>query len=172
MIADRGKAGVREQIFNGKIVDLVLLDGKWEIAHHADAVGILIARQRQVLGVSQLRPAIGRVSWEIPAGLIDPGETPLEAAAREAAEEVQLGGRLQLIGRFFSSPGFTDEEVHLFELLDHVPAAGVPDPDEKLTPHWRDALAAWRDVLDGKLATSSVTALALRHVLARHGISP
>lgn len=162
---------MRQPIFEGKIVDLVVLDGKWEVVRHADAVGILIARGRQVLGVSQLRPAIGRVSWEVPAGLIDPGETPAEAAAREAAEEVQLGGRLQLIGRFFTSPGFTDEEVHLFELHDSAPALGAPDPDERLTPQWRDALAAWNAVLAGQLATSSVTALALRHVLARHGVT-
>lgn len=163
---------VQELIYEGRIVRLVILGGKWEVVQHADAVAVLITRGREVLGVNQKRVAVGRTTWEIPAGLIDPGEEPEDAAEREAAEEVQLGGRLQLVSRFFVSPGFTDEEVFLYELKDPVHAPGVPDADERLTPQWRDALEAWNAVTDGQLATSSVTAVALRHVLAREGVLP
>ncbi|NLG08006.1 MAG: NUDIX hydrolase [Deinococcales bacterium] len=163
---------MREVIFDGRIVRLVVLDGKWEVVEHADAVGVLVARGRQVLGVRQPRVAIGRDSWEVPAGLVDPDEDPLRAAAREMAEEAQLGGRFELIARFYTSPGFTDEETYLYELHEAAPVDGTPEADEELTLEWRDALEAWEAIKDGRLATSSVTAVALRHVLAREGVAP
>ncbi len=163
---------VRELIYDGRIVRLVILDGKWEVVEHASAVAVLITRGRQVLGVRQKRVAIGRTTWEIPAGLIDPGEEPADAAARETAEEVQLGGRLEFLNRFYVSPGFTDEEVFLFELHDPVAAEGTPDEGERLTPEWLDAGEALAAVRSGELATSGVTVLALQHVLAREGVLP
>lgn len=162
---------MQELIFDGKIIRLVIVDGKWEVVEHASAVAILITRGRQVLGVRQERVAVKRSTWEIPAGLIDPGEEPATAAARETAEEVQLGGRLELITRFYVSPGFTDEEVFLYELHDPVTAPGEPDPDERLTPEWLDAYEAWQAIRDGELASSGVTVAALQHVLARHGVT-
>lgn len=163
---------MREVIYDGAIVRLVKLAGKWEVVEHASAVAVLITDGRRVLGVSQQRVAVGRTTWEIPAGLIDPGETPADAAAREAAEEVKLGGRLRLLTRFYVSPGFTDEEVHLFELSDAVPVEGNLDEDEVLVPEWRDSLEAWRAIRAGTLATSGVTVAALQFVLARHGELP
>ncbi len=160
---------VRKEIYDGRIVRLVILDGKWEVVEHASAVAVLITDGSKVLGVRQERVAVGRSTWEIPAGLIDAGEEPAAAAAREAAEEVQLGGRLEFITRFYVSPGFTDEEVFLYELHDAVAADGTPDPDERLTPEWLDAREAWRAVQAGTLATSGVTVVALQHVLARLG---
>ena len=73
----------RETIWTGRIVTLELLGGRYEVARHASAVAILAVRDGVVLGVAQDRPAIGRRTWELPAGLIDPGEAPLEAAVRE-----------------------------------------------------------------------------------------
>lgn len=163
---------MREVIYDGRIVRLIIKDGKWEVVEHASAVAVLIARGTKVLGVRQERVAIGRTTWEIPAGLIDPGEEPEEAAARETAEEVQLGGRLEFINRFFVSPGFTDEEVFLFELHDAVEAEGTPDESERLTPEWLDAAEVLAAVRQGELATSGVTMLALHLVLARHGLLP
>ncbi len=163
---------MRQPIFEGKVLRLSVLDGRWEVVEHGGSVAVLAARGTQVLGVKQRRPAIGRVSWEVPAGLLDPGEEPLEAAARELAEEAQLGGRLELIARFHTSPGYSAEETFLFELFDPQPAEGTPDQTEELTVEWRDAREVWDDVLAGRLATSSVTAVALRHVLARAGATP
>ena len=163
---------MREVLYDGRIVRLVILDGKWETVEHASAVAVLITRGQQVLGVKQQRPAVGRTTWEIPAGLIDPGEEPEAAARRETAEEGQLGGRLEFVTRFFVSPSFTNEEVFLYELHDPQPAAGSPDADERLTPEWRDALEVWQAVRAGEVATSGVTVLALQHLLARSGALP
>jgi ADP-ribose pyrophosphatase len=160
---------MRDVKFRGRLFTTAVLDGRWEVVEHPDAVAIVVARGREVLGVRQARPAIGATTWEMPAGLIEPGETPEQAAARELAEEVQLGGDLALVSRLYCSPGFCDEQVYLFELTTMRQAAGTPDEGEVLTLEWRDALDVWNSVRSGAEATSGVTLLGLRHVLARSG---
>lgn len=151
----------REVIYEGHILRLVKLDDKWEVVEHAPAVAVLALRGREVLGVEQPRPAILRRTWEIPAGLIDTGETPEAAARRELAEEAQLTGKLELLTAFYSSPGFTDEKIHLFLAHRLSPAEGSPEDDEDLNIVWRDVDEAWEDVRTGKLASSGPTVLAL-----------
>jgi ADP-ribose pyrophosphatase len=151
----------RQPIYRGKIIDVLLEDERWEIVRHASAVAVLVRDGERVLGVRQFRPAVAAETWELPAGLIDAGEAPETAAARELAEEVQLGGRLTLLSRFFSSPGFTDEEIYLFEATEVSPAAGTPEPDEDLRAEWRDLEETWAAVREGRLKSSSPTVLAL-----------
>lgn len=161
----------RTRIYEGKIVTLEVLDGRWEVARHASAVAVLVVRDGLVLGVRQRRPAIDADTWELPAGLIDPGESPAEAAARELREETQLCGRLEPLSRAYVSPGFTDEEVHLFEAHDLEACDGTPDETESLIVEWQDPKDAWRDIAAGRLASSAITALGLRHAMARLGVS-
>lgn len=162
--------GVRHEIYSGRIVTLVTLDDHWEVVEHADAVAVLVAKGRSVLGVWQHRPAVGHETWEIPAGLLEEGEEPVTAAARELAEEAQLAGDLTLVTSLYASPGFTDERVYLFELSEPRDDHGhAPDPGEDLRLEWRDALTVWRALASGAEVTSGVTALALRHLLARLG---
>ena len=166
---------MRDEIYRGRIVTLTIVDGHWEVVEHADAVAVLVTRGHSVLGVRQYRPAVGHDTWEIPAGLIDPGESPEQAAARELAEETGMQGSLRLLTRLYASPGFTTETVYLFETDGVEPvdeATGhAPDDGEDLTLEWRDALDLWRAVADGSETTSGVTLLAVRHVLARHGVA-
>lgn len=160
----------REEIFAGHILTLAILDDKWEVVEHPDAVAILVTRGDSVLGVRQFRPAVGLDCWELPAGLIDAGEEPETAAARELAEETQLAGELKLITRFYTSPGFSDELIYLFEAANTRPTAGVPDETEDLTIEWRDPLEVWRQIAIGSEATSAPTVVGLRHLLARQGV--
>lgn len=157
----------RTPIYHGRILDLEVLDGRWEVVKHADAVAILAVREREVLGVYQERPAIGGETWEIPAGLIDPGESPLEAARRELAEEANLTGDLSLLSQFYSSPGFSDEKIYLYRASKLEPCAGQLDPGEVLRPAWRDVDELWREIASGRLASSAPSVLAL--ALARGG---
>lgn len=148
-------------------------DDKWEIARHADAVAVLVTQGPKVLGVRQLRRPIATTTWEIPAGLIEPGEAPAVAAARELAEETKLGGAVEHVISFYVSPGFTDEKVHLFKATDLGSVQAQADEDEAdLVVEWRDARDVWRAVAAGREETSGVTLLALRHHLAQIGLEP
>ena len=151
----------RDVIYDGHILTLVKLDDRWEVAEHAPAVAVLALRGREVLGVQQYRPAIGRRTWEVPAGLVDEDETPEAAARRELAEETQLTGDLEYLTQVYTSPGFTNERIHLFLAHDLSPAEGRPDDDEDLAIVWRDVDEVWEDVKNGTVASSGPTVLAL-----------
>ncbi len=158
-----------ETLYRGKIVTLERLEGGWEVVRHAPAVAILVRDRDLILGVRQRRPAVGVATWELPAGLIDPGETPEQAALRELAEEVQLTGTLTLVTQLFTSPGFTDERIYLFEATDTSPAYALPDEHEDLTIEWLAAADHASAAASGTLATSGVTLLGLRHAMATTG---
>lgn len=84
---------------------------------HLGAVGIVALDQDSVWLTRQPREVVGaRASLEIPAGKLDePGESPLETAQRELAEEIgKQAESWKEIKSFYSSPGFTDERVWLF----------------------------------------------------------
>lgn len=163
---------MRETIYAGRIVTLEVLDGRYEVVRHADAVAVLVADGRRVLGVRQRRVAVASDTWEIPAGLIDPGETPDQAARRELAEEVGLTGRLDAVASFYVSPGFTDERTYLFRATELSEHRLDGDDDEDLTPEWRDALEVWQAVANGDEVTSASTMLALAHLLGARGELP
>jgi ADP-ribose pyrophosphatase len=88
-----------------------------EIVSHPGAVGIVAHDGESVYLVRQPREAVGSPDLlEIPAGKLDgEGEGPLETAKRELAEEIgKAAEHWEPLGAFFTSPGFTSEEVHLF----------------------------------------------------------
>ena len=162
---------MREVVYDGRILRLEREDGRWEIVRHADAVAVLCHdASGRVLGVWQRRPAVDATTWEIPAGLIDGDETPERAAARELAEEAGLGGRLRQVTRFYPSPGFCDELVHLFEADGLEAVAGHErDADEVLELEWREARTTWEAIARGEIVSSSVTVVALAYALAARG---
>jgi len=162
----------REALYEGKVIQVVKLEDRWEVVEHVPAVSVLVLRDAptgtEVLGVRQNRPAIQETSWELPAGLVDEGETPEEAALRELAEEVGLTGTLTPIAQVHSSPGFTTEKVYLFEATDLQERALEGDEDD-LTLEWRDLKATWREIASGRLASSAHTLLGLTYALGRRG---
>jgi ADP-ribose pyrophosphatase len=125
----------RTYLYRGRILNLAL-EGRYEIVEHKPAVAIIALKEGRMLFVRQMRPAVGLKPLEIPAGLIEPGEDPLEAARRELAEETGLTGDLTHLFSFFVSPGFTDEKTHVFLAENLRPIEATPDEDEAIEVLW------------------------------------
>ena len=94
-----------------------------EIVVHDDCVAIIaIDPEDNILLVRQYRQATGKMLLEIPAGGIDTGETPPEAVCRELQEETGYFPRkVELIGGFYSAPGYCTEYLYLFLATDLIP---------------------------------------------------
>jgi len=108
-----------------------------EIVEHPGVVAVVpIDTDGNVVLVRQYRLAAESVLVEIPAGVMDPGETPEVAAQRELAEEIGMrAGRLTPLCGFFASPGISTEFIHLFLGEDLAPAEGEADEDEDIVVH-------------------------------------
>ena len=104
-----------------------------EIVTHLGAVGVVVLDGDRLWFVRQPREAIGVPDLlEIPAGKLDEeGEDPLATAQRELAEEIgKQAGTWEPLGSFYTSPGFTDEQVHLFLATDISDAVEQPEVEE------------------------------------------
>jgi ADP-ribose pyrophosphatase len=86
-----------------------------EIIEHSPSVGLVpILRGTHVLFVTQYRHAAKKYTLEIPAGKIEKGETPKQAALREMREEIGYVGKLLPILRWYLSPGYNTELMYVF----------------------------------------------------------
>src|SRR5262249_33660571 len=98
------------------------------------------------------RPVVGKTLLEIPAGTLDPSESPDLAARRELAEETGYRARSwRKLAQFFPSPGVLSEQTHLYLARDLTPGPRQLERDEKLEPtivRWEDAVT-W--ALDGTI---------------------
>lgn len=98
-----------------------------------------------VILIRQFRHAADRYIWEVPAGRLDPGETPEHCARRELEEEAGLvAADLRRLTTIYTTPGFTDERIHLFLAERVEPGASRPEADEFVEVH----RIRWSAVLD------------------------
>ncbi|KOR88675.1 NUDIX domain-containing protein [Paenibacillus solani] len=128
-----------QSIFKGNIislqVDTVKLpngqEATREVVRHPGAVAVLAIKGDKILAVNQYRQPLGRCEVEIPAGKLEPGEDPLEAAKRELQEETGYTcGSIRKLHSFYTSPGFADEIIHLYLAEDLISGEMNPDEDE------------------------------------------
>ena len=93
-----------------------------EIVEHGDCVAIIAVDDKDnILLVSQFRKSVEKELLEIPAGGIDPGETPEDCVRRELREETGfLPRKVERLGGFYSSPGYCTEYLHLYLATDLV----------------------------------------------------
>lgn len=131
----------REMIYEGRIISVYVDEvslpdgktGKRELVKHQGAVAILALKGNKLLVVEQFRKPLERNLIEIPAGRLDPGEKPYDAARRELEEETGYAcDHLVLLSSFYTSPGFADEIIHLFVAEELYPGQKKLDEDEFL----------------------------------------
>ena len=105
-----------------------------EVVVHPGAVVILpfLAPDR-ILLIRNLRYTIGQVLLELPAGTLEKGEEPMNAAGRELVEETgYLAGRLRPLGNFYSSPGILSEKLYAFAAYDLEESHTALEADEEI----------------------------------------
>jgi 8-oxo-dGDP phosphatase len=147
------------------------------VVEHPGAVAILALDDAgRVLMIRQYRHPVGRMLWEIPAGLRDvPGEDPLITARRELLEETGYrAGDWRVLVDFFSSPGFSTERLRVFLArdLEEVPEEErtfvLEDEEAAMTRAWWPLPEAVSAVLAGDLH-NGVTAIGILSLYAIAG---
>ena len=105
-----------------------------DIIRHSGSVAVLpVHDDSRITLIRQYRCVFGKNVIELPAGRIDEGETPLQAAKRELREEIVLGARRwERLMRIIPSPGFLDETVTLYRASGLFNSAATPDEDERI----------------------------------------
>lgn len=106
-----------------------------ELVTHPGAVAIVaITAEKEIILVRQYRYPVQEILYEIPAGKLEPGEDPAVSAPRELAEETGfIANKWEKLGTFYTAPGFSNENMHLFYATDLVKKEAHPDPDEIIT---------------------------------------
>lgn len=149
---DRTEPGqiARREVYSGRIVELSVdhvrfpdgSTGELEIIRHSGAAAVLpilsdpAAEDPQILLIRQYRYAAGGTMLEVPAGRPDrPGEDWELCARRELEEETGLvAGSLRRLTTIFTTPGFTDEKIHLFMATELSAGKQSLDHDEFVEP--------------------------------------
>ena len=165
----------RETIFEGKVVrlylDKVLLptgkEAEREVVLHWGAVGMVaLDDEEKVFLVRQYRHPTGKELIEIPAGKLSPGEEPLDCAQRELMEEIGYSAEeWRELTSFYTSPGFSDEMLHLYLARDLKEGVADPEEDEFLEILHLPLQEALAMVARGEIQDSkTIVGLALCHM--------
>ena len=141
-VKDQFKLNSRKEIYRGRIVNLTVdaittangIDTVREVFHHPGGAAVVpVLSNGDVLLVKQFRYPMQESLLELPAGKIDPGETPEVTASRELAEEVgYTAGILEKLVEFYTTPGFCNEKLFLYVARELTPCPKSYDDDEDI----------------------------------------
>ena len=107
------------------------------VRHIGSAVMMAVDAQKRILLVRQYRLPAEKYLWELPAGRLDPGETPLQAAKRELSEETGYRARKwKKLTSFLVSPGYVQERMTVFVATDLTEGSATPMEDERIETRW------------------------------------
>lgn len=157
-----------QRVFEGKIVNLRVdevelpngVRSKREVVEHADSVAIVpLLDDGRIVLIRQFRLPAEGVLLEIPAGVVDPGESAEECARRELAEEIAYTpGQLEPLFSMYLAPGYCSELIHLFVATGLKPAHSAPDADELIEPVIVTPEEARRLIDDGSIRDAKTIA--------------
>ena len=166
------------RIHSGRVINLDVdtvrfpdgSSGDLEIVRHPGAAAVIPfasdprGDDPTVLLIQQYRYATNGSLIEIPAGRLDPGEEPEACARRELLEEVGVkAGRVERLTTIWTTPGFTDERIHLFWASDLTAAQHAREPDEFIEVITKPLSEALQLVRSGVISDAK-TALSLLFV--------
>ena len=143
---------------NGNTTNLNIL------RHPGAAAMVALTDNREIILIKQYRHAVMDYIWEIPAGTLDPNETPLVCAQRELIEEAGVAAKKwDKLGEIIPVPGYSDERIHIFLATDLQKAEQNLDKDEVLEVHrfgFSEVFSMIRTgrILDGKSITGILLA--------------
>lgn len=168
----------KELLFRGKLFDLVIHRLRWhdgrrstlQIIKHPGAVGIIpIFENGDIMLIRQFRLPAGGEIYEIPAGTLEKGETPLACARRELVEETgYMAKRFIKLARYFSAPGFCTEKMYLYIAEGLVTKKATPDKDEYIRPFRISLKEGLNMIRKGKIIDAK-SIIALYMLQDRHG---
>ena len=161
-----------EEIFNGVAIHLfkdeILLPnghtGIREIIRHPGAVCVLpITEEGDVIFVNQFRYALNKVTLEVPAGKLEKGEDPMEAALRELSEETGLSAKnIFSIGDLYTTPALIDEVIHMYIATDLTQGEQHLDYDEFVNTLKIPLSKAVDMVMNGEIKDSKTQTIILK----------
>ncbi|TPV95222.1 MAG: NUDIX domain-containing protein [Myxococcales bacterium FL481] len=144
------------------------------LAHPGAAAVVPFLDAHHVVLLRQFRHAAGGMLWEVPAGKLDGDEDPQRCAIRELEEETgYCAARIEALGPIHTTPGFTDELIHLFAAFDLKPGQVAREADEHIITEVVPLSAALEWIDRGRITDAkSICALlkADRHA-SRHGVT-
>jgi len=135
-----------------------------EIVEHQPSVGIVAVLDGNVILVTQYRHAAGKSLLEIPAGKVESGESTLDAARREMAEEIGYSGALRPLLKCYLAPGYATElmTAYVATKLEKVPR-GKLDDDENISINKIQIKRAINMCLSGKIQDCKTIAALLAY---------
>ncbi len=152
--------------FDVQSVRIALPDGRernYDLVDHAEAVSLLaLNAEGEVYFVTQYRIGAEQTLLELPAGVMNRGEDPLESAHRELREEIGMDcTELIPIGDFFMTPGWSNEFMHCYLALGLFPSPLAQDDDEFLDVSRMGLAKAYQQVWQGKIQDGKTLATLL-----------
>ncbi|ADJ27578.1 NUDIX hydrolase [Nitrosococcus watsonii] len=159
-------------LYRGQIIDLGLEQTSLPngqqinleiVRHPGGAVIAAVDDKQQICLLHQYRHAAGGFIWEVPAGKLDPGESPLATAQRELAEEAGVcASHWTELGAIYSTPGFCDEILHLYLARNLTSTSRAPQPEEYLESYWFPLTKAFEWAYNGKIKDAKTLVILFR----------
>jgi ADP-ribose pyrophosphatase len=122
------------------------------VRHMGSAVMMAVDDKKRILLVRQYRLPAERYLWELPAGRLDPGETPLVAARRELIEETGCRARQWTkLASFWVSPGYVQERMTIYLAQELTQGEATPMDDERIETRWFTSREVGEMIRTGKI---------------------